>query len=74
MSEHLDLAGVGYAVLSGAIASGAGYVIWYTALPLTRENLKVGRSAPSDASPPFDDVFAVFGWSMPPLCTSTRYN
>jgi drug/metabolite transporter (DMT)-like permease len=29
---HLDRAGIGYAVLSGAIASGAGYVIWYTAL------------------------------------------
>ena len=30
---HFDRAGVGYAVLSGAIASGVGYVIWYTALP-----------------------------------------
>jgi len=29
---HLDRAGIGYAVLSGAIASGVGYVIWYTAL------------------------------------------
>jgi len=29
---HLDRAGTGYAVLSGAIASGVGYVIWYTAL------------------------------------------
>jgi len=32
-SAHLDRAGIGYAVLSGAIASGVGYVIWYTALP-----------------------------------------
>jgi drug/metabolite transporter (DMT)-like permease len=32
-STHLDRAGIGYAVLSGAIASGVGYVIWYTALP-----------------------------------------
>jgi drug/metabolite transporter (DMT)-like permease len=32
-SAHLDRAGIGYAVLSGAIASGLGYVIWYTALP-----------------------------------------
>ncbi len=31
-SIHLDRAGIGYAVLSGAIASGVGYVIWYTAL------------------------------------------
>ena len=30
--SHIDRAGVGYAVLSGAIASGLGYAIWYTAL------------------------------------------
>lgn len=30
---HLDSLGVGYAVLSGAITSGLGYVIWYAALP-----------------------------------------
>ncbi|MGH8320257.1 MAG: DMT family transporter [Steroidobacteraceae bacterium] len=29
----LDPAGVGYAVLSGAVTSGVGYAIWYTALP-----------------------------------------
>lgn len=29
----LDGAGVGYAVASGALASGLGYAIWYTALP-----------------------------------------
>ena len=29
----LDRAGFGFAVLSGAIASGVGYAIWYTALP-----------------------------------------
>jgi drug/metabolite transporter (DMT)-like permease len=29
---HLDRAGIGYAVLSGAIASGVGYVIWYAVL------------------------------------------
>jgi drug/metabolite transporter (DMT)-like permease len=28
----LDAAGIGYAVLSGALASGVGYAIWYTAL------------------------------------------
>jgi drug/metabolite transporter (DMT)-like permease len=32
-SANLDRAGVIYAVLSGAIASGVGYAIWYTALP-----------------------------------------
>ncbi len=31
-SAH-PLAGVGYAVLSGALASGVGYAIWYAALP-----------------------------------------
>jgi drug/metabolite transporter (DMT)-like permease len=32
-SLHFDFAGFGYAVASGAIASGVGYAIWYTALP-----------------------------------------
>ena len=29
----LDRAGIGFAIISGAIASGVGYAIWYTALP-----------------------------------------
>ena len=29
----LDPAGIGYALASGALASGVGYAIWYTALP-----------------------------------------
>lgn len=29
----LDLAGVAYAIASGALASGVGYAIWYSALP-----------------------------------------
>jgi drug/metabolite transporter (DMT)-like permease len=29
---HLDRAGILYAIVSGAIASGVGYAIWYTAL------------------------------------------
>jgi drug/metabolite transporter (DMT)-like permease len=32
----LDEAGIWYAVLSGAFASGIGYAIWYTALPTLR--------------------------------------
>ncbi|HET7126135.1 MAG TPA: DMT family transporter [Lysobacter sp.] len=32
----LTPAGAGYAVLSGALASGVGYAIWYTALPRLR--------------------------------------
>ncbi len=31
--QNWDSAGVLYAILSGAIASGVGYAIWYTALP-----------------------------------------
>lgn len=30
---HADMVGVAYAVASGAIASGCGYVLWYLALP-----------------------------------------
>ena len=29
----LDVSGVGYALASGALASGLGYAVWYTALP-----------------------------------------
>lgn len=32
----LDAAGLWYAVASGALASGLGYAVWYTALPLLR--------------------------------------
>jgi drug/metabolite transporter (DMT)-like permease len=30
---RIDAAGAGYAILSGAITSGLGYVLWYAALP-----------------------------------------
>ena len=33
---RLDRTGIGYAILSGAIASGVGYAIWYTVLPTLR--------------------------------------
>ncbi|WP_374473810.1 EamA family transporter [Arenimonas sp.] len=33
---RLDAAGVAYALASGALASGLGYALWYTALPLLR--------------------------------------
>jgi len=29
----LDMTGIGYAVVSGALTSGLGYVVWYTAMP-----------------------------------------
>ena len=45
---QVDLAGIGYAVLSGAFASGVGYVIWYTALP----GLKAASAATVQLSVP----------------------
>ena len=45
---HFDRAGAGYAALSGAIASGAGYVIWYAALP----HLKAAGAATVQLSVP----------------------
>jgi drug/metabolite transporter (DMT)-like permease len=45
---RLDRAGVGYAALSGAIASGVGYVIWYAALP----SLKAASAATVQLSVP----------------------
>jgi len=44
----LDCAGLGYAALSGAIASGVGYVIWYSALP----GLKAASAATVQLSVP----------------------
>jgi drug/metabolite transporter (DMT)-like permease len=35
-SASLDPAGVAYALASGALASGVGYVIWYAALPFLK--------------------------------------
>jgi drug/metabolite transporter (DMT)-like permease len=45
---HFDPRGAGYAVLSGAIASGLGYAIWYTALP----GLKATQAATVQLSVP----------------------
>jgi len=33
MRIHLDLAGITFGIISGAITSGLGYVIWYSVLP-----------------------------------------
>ncbi len=32
-NSNLDIAGVGYAIASGAVASGMGYALWYFVLP-----------------------------------------
>jgi drug/metabolite transporter (DMT)-like permease len=45
---HLDLAGVSYAIISGAITSGFGYVIWYHAL----SGLKTASAATVQLSVP----------------------
>ena len=45
---NLDRAGIGYAILSGALASGMGYVIWYAALP----SLKAASAATVQLSVP----------------------
>ena len=45
---RLDRAGTGYAVVSGAITSGLGYVIWYSALP----GLKAASAAAVQLSVP----------------------
>lgn len=47
-SARLDHAGTAYAMVSGAIASGCGYVIWYTALP----GLKAASAATVQLSVP----------------------
>jgi drug/metabolite transporter (DMT)-like permease len=47
-SARLDRAGVLYAVVSGAITSGFGYVIWYSALP----GLKASSAATVQLSVP----------------------
>lgn len=50
----LDRAGIAYAVASGALASGLGYAIWYTALPA----LKATKAATVQLSVP---VIAALG-------------
>lgn len=51
---QLDAAGVGYALASGALTSGIGYVIWYAALPA----LRAATAATVQLSVP---VIAAFG-------------
>jgi drug/metabolite transporter (DMT)-like permease len=53
-SLRFDLRGIAYAGLSGAIASGLGYVLWYTALP----HLKAASAATVQLSVP---VLAAIG-------------
>jgi len=50
----LDEAGVIYAIISGGLASGVGYAVWYTALPF----MKTSQAASVQLSVP---VFAALG-------------
>jgi drug/metabolite transporter (DMT)-like permease len=38
-SANFDRAGIGYAIVSGALASGVGYAIWYSALPALKASV-----------------------------------
>lgn len=53
-SANFDLAGMCYAIVSGALASGVGYAIWYSALPA----LKASEAATVQLSVP---VLAAMG-------------
>ena len=46
--RHVDVAGFAYAVISGAVTSGLGYVVWYKALP----TLKAASAATVQLSVP----------------------
>ena len=47
-STHFNLTGISYAIISGAVTSGLGYVIWYSALP----GLKAASAATVQLSVP----------------------
>ncbi|CAA6808247.1 MAG: Permease of the drug/metabolite transporter (DMT) superfamily [uncultured Thiotrichaceae bacterium] len=53
-NTNLDIAGVGYAIASGAVASGMGYALWYFVLP----ELKAANAATVQLSVP---VIAALG-------------
>ena len=53
----MDIAGVGYAIASGAVTSGLGYAIWYAVLP----GLKAVSAATVQLSVP---VIAALGGMM----------
>ncbi|MBD3584398.1 DMT family transporter [Salinimonas sp. HHU 13199] len=56
MSETLPVGGIVLAILSGAVASGAGYAIWYTALP----SLSASLAATVQLSVPV--IAMIMGW------------
>src|SRR5207248_11425169 len=64
---HVDLAGISYAIISGAITSGLGYVIWYSALP----GLKAASAATVQLSVPV--LAATGGILLPGEPLTLRY-
>lgn len=62
-AASFDRAGVGYAIASGALASGIGYAIWYAALPA----LKVTSAATVQLSVPVIAAVGGIVWLGEPL-------
>jgi drug/metabolite transporter (DMT)-like permease len=62
-SAQVDTAGALYAVASGAITSGLGYAIWYTALP----HLKATSAATLQLSVPVIAAMGGIAWLGEPL-------
>lgn len=62
-SAQVDTAGVLYAIASGAITSGLGYAIWYTALP----HLKATSAATLQLSVPVIAALGGIAWLGEPL-------
>lgn len=62
-SAQVDTAGAFYAIASGAITSGIGYAIWYTALP----HLKATTAATLQLSVPVIAALGGIAWLGEPL-------
>jgi drug/metabolite transporter (DMT)-like permease len=60
---HADAAGIGLAILSGAVTSGVGYALWYTAL----RGLTAMRAATVQLSVPLITAFAAVLFLAEPL-------
>ncbi len=62
-AASFDRAGVGYAIASGALASGIGYAIWYAALP----GLKLSSAATVQLSVPVIAAVGGIVWLGEPI-------
>ena len=58
VNTNIDFAGSVYALASGMLASGAGYAIWYAALPL----IKATTAATVQLSVPI--IATLMGWAI----------